>query len=112
MHVLLIQKPYEPKNLLLGHSEFKGLYSTEIDDKIATRTDLGFVKTILEKSEIAKENVEKLRKSRPGTSQDKTSSWFINQKEERKRKTSARKENEKKEEESESNFVLSFLKFF
>jgi hypothetical protein len=89
---------------LLGYSEFKGLYTSEIDENLANRTDMGFVKTILENSSIAKENLKKLKSSRPGTSQDKSNSWLSAEK--RKPLFSGRKSrNLEKNEEENENFV-------
>lgn len=65
-----------PENPLSNYSDFHGLYITTIDDRTATKNNLFFVKTMLENSMATKENVKKIKESRPSTREMRPSTAF------------------------------------
>ena len=57
---------YKPENPIDFYADFHGLYTASINERTATK-DLCFVRTMMENSITAQENIKKLKNSRPCT---------------------------------------------
>jgi len=58
------------------YSDFQGLYGATINDRTATKNNLCFVKTMMENSIVAQENVRKLKDSRPCSRETRPTTAF------------------------------------
>ena len=60
----------EPENNPLDYKEFRGLFIGDVDERTATQIENELIKK-LTKSETLRQNIEKIRKSRPQSTQSK-----------------------------------------